>query len=30
MRREGREEIGSGVSMKRMKLGACGRRKGRL
>jgi hypothetical protein len=27
---EGREEVGCGVSKKRMKLGACGRRKGSL
>jgi hypothetical protein len=27
---EGRKKVGCGVSKKRMKLGACGRRKGRL
>jgi hypothetical protein len=27
---KGRKKVGGGVSKKRMKLGACGRRKGRL
>lgn len=30
VRREGREEVDCGVSRKRMRLGACGRRRGRL